>query len=166
MTFVGYVYLIFDNEKSIKLLIAHCISDLSKGQAGQTTGEYFIRVTSKRTRGKEVQVIPWVITDSTYSKTQNAKSEPARTVFVGALHGMLNAEALFNIMNDLFGGVVFAGIDTDKYKYPIGWFSLFLHGLSFLSQHYFCDSMSIETVKEFSRRICSLSEYILRNGPI
>ena len=24
------------------------------------------------------------------------------------------------IMNDLFGGVVYAGIDTDRYKYPIG----------------------------------------------
>lgn len=41
-------------------------------------------------------------------------------MFVGALHGMLNAEALASIMNDLFGGVVYAGIDTDKHKYPIG----------------------------------------------
>lgn len=23
-------------------------------------------------------------------------------------------------MNDLFGGVVYAGIDTDRFKYPIG----------------------------------------------
>ncbi len=36
------------------------------------------------------------------------------TVFVGALHGMLNAEGLAHIFNDLFGGVVYAGIDTDK----------------------------------------------------
>lgn len=33
---------------------------------------------------------------------------------------MLNAEALAGILNDLFGGVMYAGIDTDKYKYPIG----------------------------------------------
>lgn len=33
---------------------------------------------------------------------------------------MLNAEGLALVMNDLFGGVVYAGIDTDKYKYPIG----------------------------------------------
>lgn len=39
---------------------------------------------------------------------------------MGALHGMLNAEALAAILNDLFGGVVYAGIDTDKHKYPIG----------------------------------------------
>ncbi|CAH8510992.1 unnamed protein product [Heterobilharzia americana] len=30
------------------------------------------------------------------------------------------AEMLANIMNDLFGNVVFAALDTDKYKYPIG----------------------------------------------
>lgn len=46
--------------------------------------------------------------------------DPSKTVFVGALHGMLNAEALASIMNDLFGGVMYAGIDTDKHKYPIG----------------------------------------------
>lgn len=33
---------------------------------------------------------------------------------MGALHGMLNAEALAAILSDLFGGVVYAGIDTDK----------------------------------------------------
>ena len=33
---------------------------------------------------------------------------------------MLNAEGLAHIMNDLFNGVLYAGIDTDKYKYPIG----------------------------------------------
>jgi cytoplasmic polyadenylation element-binding protein len=38
------------------------------------------------------------------------------TVFVGALHGMLNAEGLAHIFNDLFGGVVYAGIDTDKVR--------------------------------------------------
>lgn len=32
----------------------------------------------------------------------------------------LLADILAHIMNDLFGGVVYAGIDTDRYKYPIG----------------------------------------------
>lgn len=41
-------------------------------------------------------------------------------MFVGGLHGLINADALAHIMDDLFGGVVYAGIDTDKYKYPIG----------------------------------------------
>ena len=30
------------------------------------------------------------------------------------------ADILAHIMNDLFGGVVYSGIDTDRYKYPIG----------------------------------------------
>ena len=29
-------------------------------------------------------------------------------------------DGLMHIMDDLFGGVVYAGIDTDQYKYPIG----------------------------------------------
>ena len=41
-------------------------------------------------------------------------------MFVGALHGMLTAQSLVTIFTDLFGGVVYAGIDTDRHKYPIG----------------------------------------------
>ena len=33
---------------------------------------------------------------------------------------MITAEGLAHIFNDLFGGVVHAGIDTDRQKYPIG----------------------------------------------
>ncbi len=65
-------------------------------------------------------MIPWVISDSNYVSCPSQRLDPRNTVFVGALHGMLNAEALASIMNDLFGGVVYAGIDTDKHKYPIG----------------------------------------------
>lgn len=65
-------------------------------------------------------MIPWVVSDSNYVRCPSQRLDPSRTVFVGALHGMLNAEGLAHIMNDLFGGVVYAGIDTDKYKYPIG----------------------------------------------
>jgi len=89
-------------------------------------------------RNKEVQVIPWVISDSNFLRSPSGKLVPQKTVFVGALHGMLTAEGLCNIFNDLFGGVVYAGktldngpkcalhansslgVDTDKYKYPIG----------------------------------------------
>lgn len=68
-------------------------------------------------------MIPWVISDSNYVRCPAQRLDPSKTVFVGALHGMLNAEALASIMNDLFGGVMYAGIDTDKHKYPIGEFS-------------------------------------------
>ncbi len=36
------------------------------------------------------------------------------------LLSLLPPDILAHIMNDLFGGVVYAGIDTDRFKYPIG----------------------------------------------
>lgn len=68
----------------------------------------------------QVQVIPWVLADSNFVRSPSQRLDPSKTVFVGALHGMLNAEALAAVMCDLFGGVIYAGIDTDKHKYPIG----------------------------------------------
>lgn len=61
--------------------------------------------------------------DSNFVRCPSQQLVPSKTVFVGALHGMLNAEAVAVVMNDLFGGVMYAGIDTDKHKYPIGRYS-------------------------------------------
>ena len=68
-------------------------------------------------------MIPWVISDSNSIRCSSHRLDPDKTVFVGGLHGLLNADDLSLIMNDLFGGVVYAGIDTDKHKYPIGVYS-------------------------------------------
>ncbi len=54
-------------------------------------------------------MIPWVISDSNHVRFPSSRLDPQKTVFVGALHGMLTAEGLCNIFNDLFGGVVYAG---------------------------------------------------------
>ncbi|XP_046856857.1 cytoplasmic polyadenylation element-binding protein 1-like [Xenia sp. Carnegie-2017] len=110
----GYVYLVFDSEKSIKALLSSCTQDCSNG------GDWYFQLSSRRIRCKEVQVIPWVLVDSNYVCGRYQKLDPSKTVFVGGLHGMLNAEGLAHIMQDLFAGVVYAGIDTDKHKYPIG----------------------------------------------
>ncbi|RXG61883.1 Cytoplasmic polyadenylation element-binding protein 1-B, partial [Armadillidium vulgare] len=109
----GYVYILFENEKQVKALLAACTQDIN-------SENYYFKISSRRMRQKEVQVIPWVIGDSNYVQCPSHQLDPAKTVFVGALHGMLSAEALATIMNDLFGGVVYSGIDTDKHKYPIG----------------------------------------------
>jgi len=50
-------------------------------------------------------------------------------------------EALCQIMNDLFDGVIYAGIDTDKHKYPIG--KCVRKSLIFLWRNR-CDSPSYE----------------------
>lgn len=111
----GYLYIIFDNEKQVRNLLLSCTQDFGSG-----SGAWYYKISSKRMRNKEVQVIPWVIADSTYVRCPATRLDSGKTVFVGALHGMLSAEALANIFQDLFKGVVYAGIDTDKYKYPIG----------------------------------------------
>ncbi|KAG7283755.1 hypothetical protein CRUP_034379, partial [Coryphaenoides rupestris] len=110
----GYVYLVFENEKSVRALLQACTQDLLQPE---DNGEYYFKMSSRRMRCKDVQVIPWVISDSNYVRCPSQRLDPSKTVFVGALHGMLNAEALVSIMNDLFGGVMYAGIDTDKHNY-------------------------------------------------
>ncbi|XP_018570432.1 cytoplasmic polyadenylation element-binding protein 1 [Anoplophora glabripennis] len=110
----GYVYIIFESEKNVKALLQACTNDYPN------SNNWYYKISSKRMKAKEVQVIPWIINDSNYTKSTSQKLDPGKTVFVGALHGVLNAEGLAKIMNDLFDGVVYAGIDTDKYKYPIG----------------------------------------------
>jgi len=110
----GYCYLLFENEKSVKALLANCTHDFSSG------GDWYFKISSRRMRCKEVQVIPWVLTDSNFVRISSQKLDPNRTIFVGGLHGMMNAESLCQIMNDLFDNVIYAGIDTDKHKYPIG----------------------------------------------
>ncbi|CAG9768902.1 unnamed protein product [Ceutorhynchus assimilis] len=109
----GYAYLIMDSEKAVKTLIKSCDTDY-------TCENFFFKMGSKRMKSKDVQIIPWFLSDSNYTKSASQKLDASKTVFVGALHGMLTAYGLAVIMNDLFGGVVYAGIDTDKYKYPIG----------------------------------------------
>jgi len=111
----GYLYIIFENEASVTALLSQCAHDYSS-----SGGSWYYRISSRRMRSKEVQVIPWVLADSNYVRCPSQRLDPQKTVFVGALHGMLNAEGLAHIFNDLFGGVVYAGIDTDRHKYPIG----------------------------------------------
>lgn len=109
----GFVYVIFENEKKVKQLLDVCTQKSSRGD------NWYYKISSRKMKSKEVQVIPWALGDSNYARASQ-KLDPSKTVFVGALHGMINAEALSNIMNELFGGVVYAGLDTDRHKYPIG----------------------------------------------
>ncbi|KOX67610.1 Cytoplasmic polyadenylation element-binding protein 1-B, partial [Melipona quadrifasciata] len=110
----GYVYIIFESEKQVRTLLTCCTHDFTNG------GSWYYKISSKRMKAKEVQVIPWILEDSNYVKSSSQKLDPHKTVFVGALHGMLTATGLAKIMDDLFRGVIYAGIDTDKHKYPIG----------------------------------------------
>ncbi|XP_075147834.1 polyadenylation element binding protein orb [Haematobia irritans] len=114
----GYAYIIFESDKQVKALLSACAVQSDDPQSGG--GIFFFKISSRRIKAKDVEVIPWLIGDSNYVKSTSQKLDPTKTVFVGALHGKLNAEGLAQIMDDLFDGVLYAGIDTDKYKYPIG----------------------------------------------
>jgi len=111
----GYLYITFDSEESVKELLTRCTQDFSNGGSF-----YYFKISSNRMRSKEVQVIPWAISDTNFVSGPTVRLDPMKTVFVGALHGMMNAEGLAIVFNDLFGGVIYAGLDTDKNKYPIG----------------------------------------------
>nr|XP_055048450.1 cytoplasmic polyadenylation element-binding protein 1a isoform X1 [Misgurnus anguillicaudatus] len=113
----GYVYLVFDWERSVKTLLQACTHHRLQSD---DYIEFYYKLSSRRIHSKDVQVIPWVISDSNFICCPSQRLCRNKTVFVGALHGMLNAEALAHIMDELFEGVVYAGIDTDKHKYPIG----------------------------------------------
>jgi cytoplasmic polyadenylation element-binding protein len=91
----------------VKVLLRSCFLDFQKN----VTGNWYFKMNSKQFHQKDVQVIPWVISDSDFSKVPAlpAKIDLKKTIYVGALHGMLNAEGLAKIMGDLFGGVIHAG---------------------------------------------------------
>lgn len=98
---------------------------------------------SRRGKGRLAQVIPWALGDGEWPPTANAnqsnggnaEAEAPRqgerrgssrhgrgvtrqnTVFVGALHGEITAEGLQMIFSELFGTVVYVGIDSDKNSY-------------------------------------------------
>jgi hypothetical protein len=81
----GYVYVTFENEKSVRSLLTMCRFDPSEG------GQWYHHVSSKRMRDKEVQVIPWALSDSNSIRCPSPRLDPTRTVFVGGLHGLINA---------------------------------------------------------------------------
>lgn len=111
----GYLYLLFDSDSSVNRLIEACKLEFS-----ENGHKYFYKLTSKRSKEKKVQVIPWNTTDSCAIMNPAAKADRSRTVFLGALHGMMNARSIANALQLIFGEVDYVIIDTDKYKYPMG----------------------------------------------
>ena len=135
----GYVYIIYEHESSVQRMLADCRKEVKNGgehyfytifipptNTNNNSNFYFnSNMNNKRGKAKEVEVIPWNQEDTSYVPQNKTSMLPAKidaktTIFVGALHGMLNAHGLAKVMNEVFGEVIHAGLDTDKYKYPIG----------------------------------------------
>lgn len=114
----GHLYLSFDSQFQVKRLLAACTSEVN--EAGEE--KWYFKFSSANYKNKLLQVIPWTLRESYYTAVDNInfQLDTTKTVFVGAVHGTLNAEGLAKILNDLFGGVVSVNLDIDKWKYPIG----------------------------------------------
>ncbi|XP_055330426.1 LOW QUALITY PROTEIN: cytoplasmic polyadenylation element-binding protein 1-like [Paramacrobiotus metropolitanus] len=111
----GHLYLLFEDERSVKKLLGvRCSYDVHHNQHN-----WFYRVASPRMLGKSALVSPWQLADATYALHGYVPTPgtPYR-IFVANLHGMITAEGLGRIMNDLFGGVIAATLDTDKTEHP------------------------------------------------
>lgn len=101
-------------ECSVQLLMAACITDEEK---------LYLCVSSPTIKDKPVQIRPWRLGDADFVLDASGPLalEPRRTVFVGGVPRPLKAPELALIMDRLYGGVCYAGIDTDPdLKYPKG----------------------------------------------
>ena len=108
----GYAFLLFQDENSVQQLIDTCITDDDK---------LYLCVSSPTIKDKPVQIRPWRLADADYVLDATMSLDPRKTVFVGGVPRPLKAFELAMIMDRLYGGVCYAGIDTDpELKYPKG----------------------------------------------
>ncbi|XP_034245598.1 cytoplasmic polyadenylation element-binding protein 2-like [Thrips palmi] len=83
--------------------------------------QLYISVSSHLQPNKLVQIRPWNLTDAEYTLDDSVPLDPRKTVFVGGVPRPFKAVELACLMNDLFGNVCCAGIDTDPdLRYPKG----------------------------------------------
>ncbi|KAJ8317726.1 hypothetical protein KUTeg_005630 [Tegillarca granosa] len=108
----GYSFLLFQDEMSVQALIDACIVDDDK---------LYWCVSSPTMKDKPVQIRPWNLSDSDFVMDGSQALDPRKTIFVGGVPRPLRAVELAMIMDRLYGGVCYAGIDTDpELKYPKG----------------------------------------------
>lgn len=108
----GYAFLLFQDESSVQALIDACIQDEEK---------LYLCVSSPTIKDKPVQIRPWRLSDADFVLDASLPLDPRKTVFVGGVPRPLKAVELAMIMDRLYGGVCYAGIDTDpELKYPKG----------------------------------------------
>uniref|UniRef100_A0A0N5ADY9 RRM domain-containing protein n=1 Tax=Syphacia muris TaxID=451379 RepID=A0A0N5ADY9_9BILA len=114
----GYVYIVYNDGSSIRKLLQECKQELG------SAGEWYFKISTRRTHSatevRQVQVIPWVVSDISCIPSTVGPSDPKKTVFVGGVHGMVTSQMLYSIMNEIFGSVALVELDSDKYQYPLG----------------------------------------------
>uniref|UniRef100_A0A1I7WN99 RRM domain-containing protein n=1 Tax=Heterorhabditis bacteriophora TaxID=37862 RepID=A0A1I7WN99_HETBA len=75
----GYVYMIFDMERSVKALLQDCSQEFG------SAGEWYFKLKARRNQTTEirqvlVQIIPWVVSDASYVEDPGCRLDPKKTV--------------------------------------------------------------------------------------
>ncbi|XP_046851358.1 cytoplasmic polyadenylation element-binding protein 4-like isoform X2 [Xenia sp. Carnegie-2017] len=108
----GYAFLLFLEEISVQRLIESCI---------EQDGKLYLCVSSPTIKDKPVQIRPWSLADADFVMDASQVLDPRKTIFVGGVPRPLRAVELALIMDRLYGGVCYSGIDVDpELKYPKG----------------------------------------------
>ncbi|XP_029203670.1 cytoplasmic polyadenylation element-binding protein 2-like [Acropora muricata] len=108
----GYAFLLYLEEQSVQKLIDACF---------QQDDKLYLCVSSPTIKDKPVQIRPWNLNDSDFVMDDSHPLDPRKTIFVGGVPRPLRAIELAMIMDRLYGGVCYAGIDVDpELKYPKG----------------------------------------------
>uniref|UniRef100_T2M8Q1 Cytoplasmic polyadenylation element-binding protein 3 n=1 Tax=Hydra vulgaris TaxID=6087 RepID=T2M8Q1_HYDVU len=108
----GYAFLLYKDEISVQRLIDCCIMQ---------DGKLYLCVSSPTIKDKPVQIRPWNLADADFVMDGSQPLDPRKTIFVGGVPRPLRAVELAMIMDRLYGGVCYSGIDVDPdLKYPKG----------------------------------------------
>lgn len=111
----GYCFLLFQDEMSVQRLMEACMEE---------EGKFYWCISSTSTKDKparRVQIRPWCLVDSDFLMDASQPLDLRKTIFVGGVPRPLRAVELALSMEQLYGGVCYAGIDTDpELKYPKG----------------------------------------------
>ncbi|KAI6172675.1 hypothetical protein M3Y98_00999700 [Aphelenchoides besseyi] len=109
---LGYVFLIYSEERSVHLLRQACIVE---------DGQYFMPISGVEDPKRMVQVRPWLLSEADFLVDPFMRINLRFAVFIGGVPRPIRASELAHTMNVLYGNVVMAGIDTDlPLKYPKG----------------------------------------------
>ena len=72
----GYVFLVYEDERSVKKLISECYADDER---------FYLLVSSPTMRKKPVQVRPWKLADMDYILKPKLFLDPRRIIFIGGV---------------------------------------------------------------------------------
>ncbi|EFP07545.1 CRE-CPB-2 protein [Caenorhabditis remanei] len=108
---LGYVFLLFEKERSVRELVSDCFEE----EEG-----LFITLESS-IEPIRVQIRPWLLADAEFLMDFNVPINTKLVAFIGGVPRPLKAVELAHFFEQTYGNVVCVGIDIDnKFKYPRG----------------------------------------------